>query len=384
MSTELWPVHRPDSAPLHDLGYGYDSLGRLATQTGSLASQLLPSESAGSTFDDNNRQTAYDGRSLIYDGNGNVIDDGISTYLWNSRDQLVEIKQGIATVASFEYDAIGRRYEKTEGGTVVEYLHDGQNPVQETRGSTVEPVLTGIGMDERNAKGPAASRQYFLNDGLGSTRLLTDANGLVINRYDYDPYGGTQQTNSVAQNAYRYTGREQDESGLYYYRARYFHPGMARFISEDPLKFGAGDNNFYAYVGGDPMSYTDPTGEIAFIPILIGIGVGIAFDYALDWYKKQNCGCQNSATPLGPYGNGALGGAIGGSGPFAAKPRGGVAGGGPAGTRTSSFSQINHAAEKKGWYSVAKRNGITKGLRKIPYAGSALALYEVYDASSCN
>ncbi|MCR6627678.1 MAG: RHS repeat-associated core domain-containing protein [Pseudoxanthomonas sp.] len=153
-------------------------------------------------------------------------------------------------------------------------MHDGLNPVQERRGTTIEPILAGIGIDERNAKGSGAGRHYFMNDGVGSTRLLMDANGSVLNRYDYDPYGGTQQTNPLAQNAYQYTGRERDASGLHYYRARYYHSGMARFISEDPLHLAAGDNNLYAYVAGDPISYIDPTGELALPGLLVGLVIG--------------------------------------------------------------------------------------------------------------
>lgn len=133
---------------------------------------------------------------------------------------------------------------------------------------------------------------------------------------------------------------------------------------------------------GNPLSMTDPTGEIAFLPILIGIGAGYAFDYALEQYKKEHCTCKE--TPAGPVVNAAAGGAVGGSGPFASKPRGGVAGGGPAGRATSSFSQINHAAASSGRYSVATRNWITKVLRRLPYAGAALAGYELYDAFTCD
>src|SRR5207253_7804275 len=56
-----------------------------------------------------------------------------------------------------------------------------------------------------------------------------------------------------------YTGRESDSTGLYYYRARYYHPGLARFISEDPIGLRGGVN-FYAYVGNDPLRYMDPLG----------------------------------------------------------------------------------------------------------------------------
>lgn len=92
--------------------------------------------------------------------------------------------------------------------------------------------------------------------------------------------------------------------------------------------------------------------------------------------------CKNTA--IGPAGNSAMGGMIGGTGPFATKPRGGIAGGGPAGARTSTFSQINHGAASRGAYSAATRNGITRVLRKVPYAGTAMAAYGAYDALTCD
>jgi RHS repeat-associated protein len=62
-------------------------------------------------------------------------------------------------------------------------------------------------------------------------------------------------------NALQYTGRENDGTGLYYYRARYYDPGLKRFISEDPIGTTAG-LNFYSYVEGNPISFSDPTGLI--------------------------------------------------------------------------------------------------------------------------
>lgn len=293
---------------------------------------------------DNNRRTKANNVALGYDGNGNLISDGSRTYVWDDRDRLIQIKSGSTVIASFSYDALGRRIAKTEGGTTTNYLYDGL-------------------------------------DALGSTRLLTDASGAVVQRYDYDPYGTTTQTSAGITNPYQYTGREKDQTGLYHYRARYYQPGWSRFVSEDPIGLDGG-GNYYAYVEGNPVSYVDPTGEIAFVPILIGIGVGYAFDYALEQYKKAHCTCQD--TPAGSIGNAAAGGAVGGAGPFASKPRGGIAGGGPSGTATYSFSQMNHAAASRGLYSVATRNGISKVLRKVPYVGAALATYEIYDALSCD
>ncbi len=127
---------------------------------------------------------------------------------------------------------------------------------------------------------------------------------------------------------------------------------------------------------------TDPTGEL--IPVLIGIGAGYLFDYALEQYQKEHCVCQEADTLAGPVGNAIAGGLLGGSGTFASKSRGGVAGGGRSGPLTSTFSQMNHAMARRGYYSPGTRGLITSGLRKVPYVGTALLAYELYDVTSCD
>lgn len=245
---------------LGSLGYGYDNMGRLTAQTGTYAPDSRPLASTGTNaFDDNNRQTQYNGQSLSYDASGNLIGDGARSYEWNSRNQLVQIKQGAAIIAKYNYDALGRRISKIENGQVVTYLYDRLNAVQETRDAVINPILTGPGIDQRFARNEGSTRTYFLVDHLGSTRALVDTVGNVINRYDYDPYGAPTQTAAGFTNPYQYTGRERDGTGLYYYRARYYHPGMGRFISDDPIGLSGGING-YAYVGGNPLSFIDPKG----------------------------------------------------------------------------------------------------------------------------
>lgn len=85
----------------------------------------------------------------------------------------------------------------------------------------------------------------------------------VTTSYSYDPYGTTVQSGSNTGNSQQYTGRENDGTGLYYYRARYYNAAVARFISEDPLRWRSGQANNYAYVAGRPLSFRDPTGLCA-------------------------------------------------------------------------------------------------------------------------
>lgn len=279
---------KANDTQIGDLGYGYDAYGKLVARTGSFVSQNLPSASTGANaFDDNNRQTQYNGQTLSYDANGNLTSDGVRTFIWNARDQLVEIKQGNNTLASFQYDATGRRIGRLEGGQSTTYLYDGADAVQETKNGVVNPILTGLGVDQHFARNDAGGRTYFLTDALGSTRALTNASGDVVQRYDYTGYGITSQTASGFSNPYQYTGREQDASGLYYYRARYYHPGMARFISEDSYGFGAGDTNFYAYALGNPVNYNDPSGHI--VPLLFAAAWGLV-ELGLSIYDLYDTG----------------------------------------------------------------------------------------------
>lgn len=253
----------PGNVALGDLTYGYDNAGQRIKQSNSFGVGLLPTAAAAvGAFDASNRQASLNGQALSYDANGNLTDDGVNTYVWNARDQLVQIKQGSAVLASFQYDASGRRSNKTLGGITTSFLYDGPNAVQEMQGAAVNPILTGLGVDERFARNEASGRTYFITDALGSTIGLANIAGALVQQYRYDPYGNVA-TSGTATNPYQYTGRENDGNGLYFYRTRYYSPGMGRFIAEDPMGFGGGQNNFYAYVNGNPMGYIDPYGQWA-------------------------------------------------------------------------------------------------------------------------
>ncbi|WP_218081797.1 RHS repeat-associated core domain-containing protein [Anthocerotibacter panamensis] len=90
---------------------------------------------------------------------------------------------------------------------------------------------------------------------------LTDDTGTIQTSYNYSPYGKKQTTGFASDSSYGFTAREDDGTGFYYYRARYYNPDQKRFVAEDPLEFGGGDSNFYAYVGSDPVNRTDPSGN---------------------------------------------------------------------------------------------------------------------------
>ncbi len=249
---------RADNTLIGDLTYTYDAAGQRTGMGGSLAATDLPADVPTTAYDADNRLTNWNGQALSYDDNGNLTSDGTTTYTWNSRDQLVALAG--ATSASFAYDGLGRRKSKTVNGVSTAYLYDGMNPIQEQSGATIQAnLLAGPGLDQWVARTQGGQTVSYLPDALGSTLALANASQALTTSYTYEPYGKTTTSGAATGNAFAYTGRENDGTGLYYYRARYYHPGIARFVSEDPIGL-AGGYNTYAYVDGDPISSSDPEG----------------------------------------------------------------------------------------------------------------------------
>jgi RHS repeat-associated protein len=81
----------------------------------------------------------------------------------------------------------------------------------------------------------------------------------VQTQYTFDPFGTTTSSGATSSNALQFTGRENDGTGWYYYRARYYMPQVGHFVAEDPIEF-LGGINLYAYAGGNPIRYEDPLG----------------------------------------------------------------------------------------------------------------------------
>ncbi len=241
---------------LGTLTYDYNDAGERVAIGGTWARTLQPSAVSSGSYNEANRQLTFAAQTLTYDLNGNLMTDGTNTYTWNARNQLVAIAG--PTPATFSYDASGRRKQETISGTTTDFLYDGVNAVQEQTGVATSNILIGLVIDERFVRSNATETRYLTADALNSTVALADGAGNIQTTYTYEAFGATT-VSGAATNAYRYTGREDDGTGLYYYRARYYHPSLQRFISEDPTGFKDGVN-LYAYVHGNPVSYLDPLG----------------------------------------------------------------------------------------------------------------------------
>jgi RHS repeat-associated protein len=114
-------------------------------------------------------------------------------------------------------------------------------------------------IDETFTRTISGGTETLLVDALGSTVGLANGSGSVQTEYTYEPFGKTSVSGTNSTSAIQFTGRENDGTGLYAYRARYYHSAGQRFISEDPLSFGGGPNIF-AYAANAPTTLVDPLG----------------------------------------------------------------------------------------------------------------------------
>ncbi|MEO8361015.1 MAG: RHS repeat-associated core domain-containing protein [Vicinamibacteria bacterium] len=180
------------------------------------------------------------------------------------------VSKGGTLEARFEYDPLGRRVVKATPTRVTSYTYDGSGILRERIAAdgtaSVSPYVHGPSLDEPMSKEANGTITYYHADGLGSIVKETNASGDVTTTLRYDAWGNIE---AGERDGFAFTGREWDpETGLYYYRARYYEPKSGRFISEDPVRLGGGVN-FYAYVPNAPSNWTDPLGLKVNINLLV-------------------------------------------------------------------------------------------------------------------
>jgi RHS repeat-associated protein len=198
--------------------------------------------------------------------NGNTLTKtdttGQTSYAWDVENRLasVTLPNGAGVVA-FKYDPFGRRIQKSGPSGTTIYVYDGANAIEElnTAGAAIARYVQGAGIDEPLAQ-VATGLNYYQADGLGSITSMTDATGAPAATFVYGAFGVLSSSTGSVANSFRYTAREFDQdTGLYYYRARYYSSETGRFLSEDPAAFAAG-LNFYSYVRNSPAMWVDPFG----------------------------------------------------------------------------------------------------------------------------
>src|SRR3989344_4325884 len=212
---------------------------------------------------------------LDYDANGNLVSDGRYAYTYDGFNQLIRINEGGLTgptVAEYTYGPDKERIKKVEynNGTATTSYYPSKDVIY-TENSTGISATTYYYDDYALVarKDPNGKNYFYHPNHLGSTDIVTNETGAVVEDIDYLPFGETQDDDR-----FLFTGKEKDsESGLMYYGARYYNPSTMRFTQPDtmlPDIYDPQQLNRYAYARNNPQTYVDPSGH--FIDTLFDIG----------------------------------------------------------------------------------------------------------------
>jgi RHS repeat-associated protein len=201
--------------------------------------------------------------SFTYDARGNLTASGSSTYTHTSEN----FPKSGPNAAALTYDPLGRLYQTSKGSaaTTTRFAYDGGDMIAEYNASNVllRRYVHGPGTDNPivwyEGTG-SADKRYMIADERGSITGIVKQDGSLLAINAYDEYGIPAATNV---GRFGYTGQTWlPEIGMNYYKARIYSPTLGRFMQSDPIGFGGG-MNLYAYVGGDPVNYSDPSGLYA-------------------------------------------------------------------------------------------------------------------------
>lgn len=244
-------------------------------------------------------QTAANPQAFTYDADGNLLNDGVWTYVWDAENRLIRMDTAPGAVTAgfagrslrFRYDYLGRRVQKLVVDVATSqiisgrrFLYDGWNLIAEFTdvgaaaiGAKVRTYTWGLDiartMSDAGGVGAllqiadhAAGKAYFPTyDGNGNlTALLNATTGAVAAAYEYSPFGEPVRTqtidSAVADQPFRFSTKYTDmETGLVYYGRRYYDPKTGRWLGRDP-KEELGGLHLYGFVRNNPVNRWDYLG----------------------------------------------------------------------------------------------------------------------------
>ncbi len=247
--------------------------------------------------------------TILSDNNGNETDDGTFEFEWDYKNRLrtATRKSNGTIIATYTYDAANRRIRKIvvnsddfDGTT--DFNYDAWQVLEErdVSDSMTKQYVYGVYIDEpltmdkdNNGDGNIDETFFYHCDAKTYVTAMTDASGNLLEQYTFDAYGkpsifdtsGSLITISQISNPYLFTARRIDlETGIYYYRARYFDPERGRFNHRDGIGY-VDSMNLYEYVSSNPINKIDPTGKLTWKQAASNIGKR-TIKYTMIW---ENC-----------------------------------------------------------------------------------------------
>jgi len=256
--------------------YDYDHMGNLSNRKEGTSTNNYHTANALNEYSSASRSGV--GFTPSYDAAGNMTYDGLFTYTYDAKNQLVRLDAvGSSDYYVFDYDPLGRRVAKSGTGlTETRFVYQGWNLIAEldTNGEVLKKYTWGLDASGtlQGAGGvggllmieEGSSQYYPVYDGLNNVIGLHDQSGALVAWYEYDPFGrllgsgGTKADVNPFRFSTKYTDFEID-ADLVYYGLRYYHSEMGRFVNRDPIGI-AGGLNLYGFVGNDPVNFYDYLG----------------------------------------------------------------------------------------------------------------------------
>ena len=238
--------------------FGYDPWGNLLVTA--LTQGAAPSFSVAANAQNQIVGYCYDPAGNLLDPNACPSGNNPHTYTYNAEGQMISAVAGAYT---YTYDGDGRRVQKS-GGKLYWYGTNGDVLAESDLSGTITDEYVFFRSQRIARRDAAGNVDYYLSDQLGSSRVVTDSTGNLLDDCDFYPFGWDRCVASSSGNTYKFTGKERDsESSLDDFGARYYGSSLGRFMSPDPLGGHTEDPqtlNKYAYVRNNPMSLTDPSG----------------------------------------------------------------------------------------------------------------------------
>ena len=255
------------------LDYGYDAA---YNRTGETAVEKAGGTTVSSkTFSYNNRNqvtsisdsaNAANDTTYSYDANGNQTvktrNGHTLTFVYDVRDRLVRVSQDTTTLGQFRYDHAGMRIQKEGAQGIVRYTYDDGSVLLQTDDTGATLAKYDYGPDRLlSLEQVTEGEQFYHFDALGSVVNLSRPDGSLQARYQYDAWGNERASTGSSWNRFAFTGHEKDEeTGLYYFKARFYDPQVGRFLSQDGY---LGETNTppslhrYLYAYANPTVYVD-------------------------------------------------------------------------------------------------------------------------------